>query len=101
MLLLRRYAHSIAVIGVGFVILSCSPEQAFDTPRGRVLTDAAMDVDGVTRILLYYDMEGTSGQNDIRSLSYGNQEYDAARQWLTDDVNAVIDGQITIDLSEL
>lgn len=90
-MLLRRLT-SIAVLSLGFALLSCNPEQASYTPGGRVLTQAAADVDGVTRILLYYDMEGTSGQNDLRSLSYGNEEYDAARQWLTDDVNAVIEG---------
>jgi len=37
-------------------------------------------------------MEGISGQNDVRSLDFGNPEYEVARGWLTDDVNAVIDG---------
>jgi D-amino peptidase len=48
--------------------------------------------DGKIKILLYYDMEGTSGQNDMKSLSFGNAEYTPVRQLLTDDVNAVIDG---------
>lgn len=37
-------------------------------------------------------MEGISGQNDMRSLSFGNEEYNLAREWLTNDVNAVISG---------
>lgn len=59
---------------------------------GLVLLDPEPDRDGAVRILLYYDMEGISGQSDIRSLSFGNPEYDQARIWLTNDVNAVVGG---------
>jgi D-amino peptidase len=59
---------------------------------GRYLSEPAADSDGKIKILLYYDMEGISGQNNMRSLSFGNKEYDEAREWLTNDVNAVIEG---------
>jgi D-aminopeptidase len=58
---------------------------------GRYLSEPAPDADGITKILVYYDMEGISGQNDMRSLDFGNEEYNQAREWLTNDVNAVID----------
>jgi D-amino peptidase len=72
--------------------MSCSSAPLTYTSGGRVVEDAADDRDGVTKILLYYDMEGISGQNDLRTLSYGNPEYEPAREWLTNDVNAVVDG---------
>jgi D-amino peptidase len=59
---------------------------------GRFLSEPAPDTDGKTKILVYYDMEGISGQNIIRSLNFGTEEYSQAREWLTNDVNAVIDG---------
>jgi len=58
----------------------------------RELLDPAPDVDGMINILLYYDMEGISGQKTIWSIDFGNEEYFQAREWLTDDVNAVIEG---------
>jgi D-amino peptidase len=78
-------------------LLSCSPSEK-DAPLegessvGRHLSEPAPNTDGITKILVYYDMEGISGQNDMRSLSFGNEEYNQAREWLTNDVNAVIDG---------
>jgi len=59
---------------------------------GRTLSAPEPDGDGEINVLLYYDMEGISGQKDIRSLSFGNPEYESARVWLTNDVNAVIEG---------
>lgn len=67
-------------------------ESAKESSIGRYFSNPAPDTDGVIKILVYYDMEGISGQNDIRSLSFGNKEYNQAREWLTNDVNAVIDG---------
>ena len=43
------------------------------------------------KLLISADMEGISGVNDIRALSYGNEEYTQAREYLTNDVNAVVD----------
>ena len=80
-----------------FFLLSCTQAEK-ETPAegepgiGRYLSDPAADTDGLIKILVYYDMEGISGQNDIRSLDFGNEEYNQAREWLTNDVNAVIDG---------
>lgn len=71
---------------------SCSQQRTTEETSGRILSDLAPDTDGVTKILVYYDMEGTSGMNDMRALSYRNEEYKPAREWLTNDVNAVIDG---------
>jgi len=80
------------VAAVTCAVVSCGPQSDTYTSGGRTIVDAAADQDGVTKILVYYDMEGISGQNDLRSLSYGNPEYEPAREWLTNDVNAVIDG---------
>ena len=45
------------------------------------------------RILLLHDMEGLSGQDDWREMSFGYPEqYAKGRQKLTDDVNATIEG---------
>jgi D-amino peptidase len=71
---------------------ACESQQAVEVPFERELLEPAQDADGEIKILLYYDMEGVSGQNLIRSLDFGNDEYFEAREWLTDDVNAVIDG---------
>lgn len=82
-----------AVLGL-LTLLSCAPEQAVEPqpqPSRALLTPAA-DTDGLTRILLYYDMEGISGQKILQSIDFGNEAYFPAQEWLTDDVNAVIDG---------
>jgi len=75
-----------------FFAFSCSQQQTTEGTLGRISSEPAPDTDGVTKILLYYDMEGISGLNDMRALSYGNEEYKPAQEWLTNDVNAVIDG---------
>jgi len=47
------------------------------------------------RVLLLHDMEGLSGQDDWRMMSFGYPEqYARARQLLTDDVNATIEGLV-------
>ena len=74
------------------IIVSCSEGVQPEDKPAFIISDPAGDKDGEIKILLYYDMEGTSGQNDIKSLSYGNKEYPPVRTLLTDDVNAVIDG---------
>ncbi len=74
------------------ILVSCVPQQAVVSGQGRYLSEPAPDKDGEVKILLYYDMEGTSGVNDMRALSYGNEEYTQAREYLTNDVNAVIEG---------
>lgn len=60
---------------------------------GRTLSDPAPDTDGVVRALLYYDMEGLSGQDDPRSIFYRERDpYTRARELLTADVNAAVEG---------
>lgn len=81
------------IVFIGLVcLISCATEKAEEETSGRVLLEPAANTDGVVRILLYYDMEGISGQNLIWSIDFGRAEYFQAREWLTDDVNAVIDG---------
>ncbi len=91
-MILRRMGRSLACVVFGGALVSCNQQVATYTSGGRVISDPAADVDGITKILVYYDMEGISGQNDIRSLGFGTGEYEAAREWLTNDVNAVIEG---------
>jgi D-amino peptidase len=50
------------------------------------------DADGTIRILLYYDMEGISGVNQMAQTGFGNPEYETGRDYLTQDVNAVVAG---------
>jgi D-aminopeptidase len=59
---------------------------------GTILMDPEPDKDGKIKILLYYDMEGISGQNDVNALDFKDKGYEAARELLTKDVNAVVDG---------
>jgi D-amino peptidase len=58
----------------------------------RQIFDRTTDHDGVLKILLYYDMEGISGQNILTSIDFPRPEYFEARELLTNDCNAVIDG---------
>src|SRR5262245_43771923 len=47
------------------------------------------------RILLLHDMEGLTGQDDWREISFGYPEqYAKGRQKLLDDVNATIEGLV-------
>ncbi len=74
------------------VLISCSPEKELESHAPRIMLMPEHDTDGLTRILLYYDMEGISGQKILRSIDFGNEAYPQAREWLTNDVNAVVDG---------
>jgi len=60
-------------------------------PAREVFERRAVD-DGVTMVLVYYDMEGVSGQKILTSIDFPRPEYFEARELLTNDVNAVIDG---------
>lgn len=49
--------------------------------------------DGVLSILVYYDMEGLSGQSDWKSILFHyTKHYRQGQELLAADVNAVIDG---------
>src|SRR5689334_23312136 len=50
---------------------------------------------GQKRVLVLYDMEGLSGEDDWREFSFGYPEqYAKGRQLLTDDMNATIEGLV-------
>jgi len=94
---LKKSFFTVFLILSLFFLLSCTQSEEIapmeeESDIGKYLSEPAQDTDGLTKILVYYDMEGISGQNDMRSLSFGNEEYNQAREWLTNDVNAVIDG---------
>lgn len=86
------------IVFVGTVfILFCKSEKALDEKTkeiisGREIVEPAPNIDGKINILLFYDMEGIAGQKNIWSIDFGREEYFEAREWLTNDVNAVIDG---------
>ncbi|HET7275620.1 MAG TPA: M55 family metallopeptidase [Longimicrobiaceae bacterium] len=64
-----------------------------DNREPRELFAPAPDSDGITRVLVYHDMEGLSGQDDWRSFIYSHSEqYAHGQEMLVADVNAVIDG---------
>ena len=71
---------------------SDAPASSLTPAEPWTLTDPAPDEDGVTRVLIYHDMEGLSGQDDPRSFEFGKEEYAGGRELLTADVNAVIAG---------
>ena len=90
-----KHSHAFLPLIVFICIIhniSCSTEKTAEEITRRVLLKPAQNTDSVVRILLYYDMEGISGQNSIWSIDFGRKEYFQAREWLTNDVNAVIDG---------
>jgi D-amino peptidase len=60
--------------------------------QARQIIERKDDGDGIIKILLCYDMEGVSGQNILTSIDFPRPEYFAARELLTADVDAVIDG---------
>lgn len=64
-----------------------------DGGEPRILETPAADDDGVTRVLVYHDMEGLTGQSDPNTFRFSHPErYAVGRQYLTGDVNAVISG---------
>jgi len=83
---------TVVVVLLAMVVVSCAPHRPSEQAPPRVLVPPAPDTDGVLRVLLYYDMEGVSGLDQVRGLFYPTEEYTRAREWLTNDVNAVVDG---------
>jgi len=60
---------------------------------GFIFSRPAPDSDGKIQILIRYDMEGLSGQDDWRTTNAGYvEQYKKGRELLTADVNAVIEG---------
>lgn len=93
----RKPIPSVLLIPLVAFLLRCNAKPPAETSStvaetGRLLSSPAFDADHEVRILLYYDMEGISGLNQIEGLDHRTSEYVAAREWLTNDVNAVIEG---------
>ena len=60
---------------------------------GFIFSEPAPNNDGKITIMLRYDMEGLSGQDDYRTAYvYYHEQYNKGRELLTADVNAVIEG---------
>src|SRR6185295_4749251 len=80
--------------GAVLILLGIGGPSCGDQPRA----GAAPETSGTARapagrgkvsILIYYDMEGVSGQEDWRTASYAHQDqYRLGRELLTADVNA-------------
>ncbi len=71
--------------------VACSPPS--EDSQGYILKEPASDSDGVIQVLVLYDMEGLSGQKDVKTTDYSpTEEYKKGRELLTGDVNAVIEG---------
>ncbi len=86
-------ARAIVLLAVVPFALACdAPETILADAEPWIFADAAPDTDGVTRVLIYHDMEGLSGQDDPLSFEFGKEQYAAGRELLTADVNAVIAG---------
>ncbi|MDP2326302.1 MAG: M55 family metallopeptidase [Gammaproteobacteria bacterium] len=81
------------MFGISQLAVSC-PTHAQDQFDGaHVQRMPAKSDGGKIRVLLYYDMEGLSGQTDWRSIIWRFEEpYTLGRDLLVNDVNAVLDG---------
>ncbi len=88
----RKSCISLAITCCLMISFSCAPEKTVEPPAPRALFSPAADTDGQITILFYYDMEGISGQKILRSIDFGSEAYPDAQEWLTNDVNAVVDG---------
>jgi D-amino peptidase len=87
--MIRRIQSGIVLLLI--VVIAPGISQAENDPTRQVF-NRTDDQDGVLKILLYYDMEGISGQNIITSIDFPRPEYFEARELLTADCNAAIDG---------
>ena len=80
-----------AFMAIVFVLIS--PMAQAQTHGGYSLENPTADIDGVTRVLIYHDMEGLAGQDDYRTAGYFAKDYyPLGQQYLADDINAVVDG---------
>ncbi|HOP06400.1 MAG TPA: M55 family metallopeptidase [candidate division Zixibacteria bacterium] len=95
---MREYKQllRLLVIGLGLIlVVGCSgADNQSGQPLKQTCTVSA-DTDNLVKILLIYDMEGVAGQNILTSIDFPRPEYFDARELLTTDVNAVIDGLVT------
>lgn len=84
-----------ALTAILIAVAACAPTPDNDSAVGesRTLEDPAADTDGVTRVLVYHDMEGLTGQSDPNTFRFSHPErYAVGRTYLTGDVNAVVAG---------
>ncbi len=81
-----------AAVALAACLVMHPPVATGDASPGRILLPPAAPGHETIKILLYFDMEGTTGQNSVRTVDYGTEEYAQAREALTADVNAVIAG---------
>ncbi len=83
----------IGACSVVALALACdAPEAILADAEPWSLNAPAPDADGITRVLIYHDMEGLSGQDDPLSFEFGKEQYAFGRELLVADVNAVIAG---------
>ena len=82
----------IMALSTVFMAQFCMADNYSSSQTARHIFERTQDRDNVIKILLYYDMEGLSGQNVITSIDFPRPEYYEARELLTADVNAVVDG---------
>ncbi|MFC2142293.1 M55 family metallopeptidase [Acidobacteriota bacterium] len=93
---IKTRSHMSLMAAVIFSLMffpACTAQQEPEDLQATFYSEPAPNDDGVLRILVLYDMEGLSGQNDWRTTDFSHPEfYSSGRELLTDDVNAVIDG---------
>lgn len=85
-------AGILITIFMTILALSCTSQDVQGNSEPRQIVERTKDNDGVIKILLYYDMEGVSGQNIMTSVDFPRPEYFEARELLTADINSVIEG---------
>ncbi len=77
----------------GEVVAELEEQNAADNLPGFIFSAPAPNNDGKLIILVYYDMEGLSGQDDLRTSKFRYlEQYKKGQKYLTADVNAVIEG---------
>lgn len=83
------------LLAIAIIVLASQPCFGANGDGGsspRHVFERTANHDNVMKILLYYDMEGLAGQKILTSIDFPRPEYFEAREMLTNDVNAVIDG---------
>jgi len=87
------FFSTISLLIIAFLFIGWQQNKTSQDKYGMIYSDPASDKDGKIKILILYDMEGLSGQDNWRSLLVNYPDYyEPARELLTNDVNAVIEG---------
>ena len=66
---------------------------------GRVVSLTAREEKGIT-VFISADMGGFGGVEHADQVSSTGKDYDRARRWMTDEVNAAIEGKLVTSMSE-